>query len=427
MKNILLSVLFAVMISPFYAQQFTPNYDEAKVPSYSLPDPLILCSGKEVRSKKDWQRRRAELINIFQKEVYGINPEWKGTTSSTEISVNNNALSGKSVRKEVKITLKNDSKELDFVMLLYLPKSEKSVPVFLGYNFGGNHSVIDETDILIPVSWIRNNKETGIVNNRATEAGRGKAAGSWQAEEIISRGYGLATIYYGDIDPDFDDGFRNGVHGLFNEQRDATSWGSIAAWAWGLSRAMDYLETNPAVDPKKVIVFGHSRLGKTALWAVATDKRFAMVISNNSGCGGAALSKRIFGETVGSINRAFPHWFCGNFSKYNEKEEVLPIDQHELLALIAPRPVYVASAEEDLWADPKGEFLSCVAASPVYYLLAKKLFPAAEMPAVHEPVISLIGYHIRAGAHNVTRYDWEQYLDFADLHLGKHKQGSGNR
>ncbi len=424
MKNILLPVLFAVMISPLCAQQFTANYDEAKVPAYSLPDPLLFTDGKVVKSKKDWQRRRAELMNIFQREVYGRNPEWKGSITSTEMSVNNNALSGKSVRKEVKITLKNGSRELDFVMLLYLPKSERHVPVFLGYNFGGNHSVTDEPDISIPASWIRNNKETGIVNNRASEAGRGRAVQSWQAEEIISRGYGLATIYYGDIDPDFDDGFRNGVHGLFDGQRDATSWGSIAAWAWGLSRAMDYLETNPSVDPKRVIVMGHSRLGKTALWAGATDKRFAIVISNNSGCGGAALSKRIFGETVGSINRAFPHWFCGNFNKYNEKEETLPVDQHELLALIAPRPVYVASAEEDLWADPRGEFLSCVSASPVYYLLTKRAFPATAMPAVHEPVISLIGYHIRAGAHNVTPYDWDRFIDFADLHLGKQNQGS---
>jgi hypothetical protein len=416
---LILSPLMSLNMTILSAQQFVDNYDEAKVPAYTLPDPLVFNNGVKVQNKKDWDKRRDEIFKIFENEVYGISPVWKGEIIPFELSSNPNALGGNAIRKEIKLTLKNGSKELSMVMLLYLPKSSAPVPVFLGYNFGGNHSVTDEPDISITNSWIRNNKTTGITDNKASEAGRGMGASSWQVKEIISRGYGLATIYYGDVDPDFDDGFKNGVHGLYYLQPDSSSWGSIAGWAWGLSRAMDYIETLPSIDPGKVIVIGHSRLGKTALWAGAADKRFAIVISNNSGCGGAALSKRVFGESVGSINRSFPHWFCENFNKYNEKEEFLPVDQHQLLALIAPRPVYVASAEEDLEADPKGEFLSCVGASPVYVLLGGKGFPAVQMPSLNSPVIGSIGYHIRSGGHAVTLYDWQQYLNFADLHLRK--------
>jgi hypothetical protein len=416
---LILSPLMSLNMTILSAQQFADNYDEAKVPAYTLPDPLVFNNGVKVQNKKDWEKRRDEIYKIFENEVYGISPVWKGEIIPSELSSNPNALGGNAIRKEINLTLRNGSKELSMVMLLYLPKSSAPVPVFLGYNFGGNHSVTDEPDIAITNSWIRNNETTGITDHRASEAGRGKGASSWQVREIISRGYGLATIYYGDVDPDFDDGFKNGVHGLYYLQPDSSSWGSIAGWAWGLSRAMDYIETLPSIDPKKVIVMGHSRLGKTALWAGAADKRFAIVISNNSGCGGAALSKRVFGESVGRINRSFPHWFCENFNKYNEKEELLPVDQHQLLSLIAPRPVYVASAEEDQEADPKGEFLSCVGASPVYVLLGGKGFPAVQMPSLNSPVIGSIGYHIRTGGHAVTLYDWQQYLDFADLYLRK--------
>lgn len=412
-------MLFLVSISYLSGQQFVANYDESKVPEYRLPDPLKFENGKPVRNKKSWDKRRSEIFKIFENEIYGIAPEWKGEIKSDELSSDENALNGKAVRKEIILTLRNDTKELTMTMLLYLPKTSGNVPVFLGYNFNGNHTVTSEAGIAVPESWMRNNKDYGVSENKASEAGRGVASSAWQVEMIISRGYGLATIYYGDVDPDYDDGFKNGVHGLYDQNPDSTSWGSIAAWAWGLSRAMDYLVTIPAIDHQKVIVMGHSRLGKTALWAGAMDKRFAIVISNNSGCGGAALSKRAFGETVGSINRSFPHWFCDNFNKYNEKEELLPVDQHQLLALIAPRPVYVASAEQDQWADPRGEFLSCVAASPVYKLITGKEFPATVMPQVNSPVISTIGYHIRTGVHAVTLYDWKQYLDFADLHLKK--------
>ena len=430
MKSPIYLLLFLILPCLVKAQQYNKqqiitqqppngNYDESKMPKYTLPDPLIFNNGAKVATKADWEKRRAEIYKLFENEVFGVSPKWQGKVKVTEISKKDDALDGTAIRKEVKLTLINGDKSLDMNLLIYLPHSNKPVPVFVGYNFEGNHGVTNEPDIAIATSWMRNNKAAGITNNKATEASRGAEASRWAVKEMIARGYGLVTIYYGDVDPDFDDGFKNGVHGLYNQKRDATSWGSIAGWSWGLSRVMDYLETVPSIDAKKVAVMGHSRLGKTALWAGASDKRFAIVISNCSGCGGAALSKRIIGETVGLINKTFPHWFCDNFKKYNDKEENLPVDQHELLALIAPRPLYVASAKDDLWADPKGEFLSCVAASPVYELLGMEGLPTTQMPPVSQPAVGTIAYHIRPGKHDVTLYDWQRYMDFVDLNFKK--------
>ena len=275
-------------------------------------------------------------------------------------------------------------------------------------------------NVIISDAWVDNNPSFGIINNQLTEQSRGVRTNRWDIEKMLEAGIGLATIYYGEVDPDKND-FSDGIHPLLykkgQEQPGDNEWGSIAAWAWGLSRAMDYFETDKDIDASKVIVFGHSRLGKTSLWAGATDRRFAAVISNNSGCGGAALSKRAFGETVGRINTAFPHWFCGNFKNYNNKEALMPFDQHELLALIAPRPLYVASAEDDKWADPKGEFLGAYHASPVYKLYGKKGIVSDEMPPVNQPLQNTVAYHIRTGVHDVTSYDWEQYIKWAKEQL----------
>ncbi len=397
------------------------NYDESKVPEYVLPDPLITSDGTPVEDVETWRsKRRPEILKLFEKYVYGRSPGRPEGMSFKVFDHEEKALGGRATRKQVTIRFSEVADGPSMDLLIYMPNHiESPVPVFLVLNFWGNHSIVMDPAIRLSPSWMRDNKNHGIVDHRSTETSRGKSTPRWAVEEIIDRGYALATYYYGDIDPDYNDGFQNGVQPLFygpgqTRPKDA-EWGSIAAWAWGLSRAMDYLETDNRIDAAHVAVMGHSRLGKTG----ATDERFAITISNDSGCGGAALSRRRFGEKVKRINTAFPHWFCTNFKAFNDRENELPVDQHMLVALIAPRPVYVASAAEDRWADPKGEFLSALNADPVYRLLGTPGLGTERMPEIDQPVMGTIGYHIRSGAHDVTDYDWAAYLDFADKHFGK--------
>jgi len=421
-------LLLAALLGALSVLCLCMNADEVRparlsvdpVPEYTLPDPLVCADGARVATARDWQERcRPGLLELFAREVYGRTLLGRPDGMQAEITAQDpQALGGRATRREITVWFTRDRTGPAMCVLLYVPNdaARKPYPLFLGYNFNGNHTVSADPGIALAVGWIP--KSPGVVENRATEAARGTAASRWQIEAVLARGYATATVYPGDLCPDRADGLAEGVNGWFlkttTESRADDAWGAVGVWAWGLSRALDVLAADPAIDATRVAVHGHSRMGKAALWAGAQDPRFALVISNESGCGGAALSKRIHGETVARINASFPHWFAKNFRRYNDREVALPVDQHQLLALIAPRALHVASAEDDDWADPRGEFLSVVGAEPVYALFGLKGPSRADVPPLHAPAGETLRYHIRAGPHDVTAYDWSAFLDTAD-------------
>lgn len=397
---------------------------EEEVPPFELPDLLVMDDGRKIEDPESWETlRRPQVLEAFRKHVYGRIPDFRWQMQDRVVDLDRNALNGLATRKQITLRLEGENgRVVSIHVLIYLPNSSRRpVPAFLGLNFFGNQTVHADPGIRLSEGWMMSDEKLGIRNYRATEKSRGVMSRRWQVEKLIRRGYALVTACAAEFEPDQYGRIRKGVRSLAYGRRDepaSDEWGTVAAWAWGLGRIMDFLQTLPEIDPERVALFGHSRLGKAALWAAANDPRYAMVISNNSGCNGAALSRRRFGETIEAINVRFPHWFCGNHHRFNEREDKLPVDQHMLLALVAPRPLYVASAKEDWWADPRGEFLSTAAASPAWNLYGLEGLPERGMPPVNRPVTGRVGYHIRSGGHDVTEWDWNQYIDFADRHLG---------
>ena len=415
-----LAVLFAVTTLFACASAQTPagtNYDESKGGSYTLPDPLTFQNGIRVRSAADWQQRRAEILGLFEENVFGRSPKAPSSINYKVFDTDKNALSGKATRKQVTIYFspKQDGPKED--VLIYIPNSaKKPVPLILSLNFSGNQAVIDDPGVKLATVWGRTTHQP----ETAKEDSRGKDK-NFEVEKVLDRGYGFATINYQDIEPDFDGGISHGIRPLFYKSRQtepaSDDWGAIGAWSYGLSRAMDYLEKDKDVDSKRVAVMGHSRLGKTVLWTGAQDQRFAMVLASCPGEGGASLARRNYGETIRNLTERFPFWFAPNLKKYADNPDQLPVDMHELIALSAPRRVYVTGAESDKWADPKGEFLALVAAVPVYQLLGGEGLGTDQMPALNQPIQHTLAYHYRTGKHEVTDFDWEQFLQFADAHL----------
>ncbi|MHA4847768.1 glucuronyl esterase domain-containing protein [Flavitalea antarctica] len=385
--------IFVLALSFISIHASAQNYDESKVPSYQLPDPFLSLENKKITTVDQWENlRRKEILYLFSKNVYGQMPKTYDSINFVLVNADYTAMSGRAHMKQVRIEVWKKGEMLPVNVVLFLPAgARKAVPAFLLINNRG----MDNIDVT-----------------------RKKKSEFWPAEMVIDSGYAIAAFHVNDAAPDNAEHYQEGVLQLYPEQiKAADGMKAVGAWAWAASRVMDYLLTLNQIDPKRIAVVGHSRGGKASLWAGAQDQRFAYVFSNCSGNTGAALSRRMFGETVKRINTTFPYWFNDNYKKFNDSVNLLPVDQHMLISLIAPRPVYVTNASKDLWADPTGTFLALKEAEKVYSLYKMKSGLGATIPPPESPVIqSSLGYHLRTGEHDLNLYDWTQFVRFVKYH-----------
>ncbi|HEX4607768.1 MAG TPA: acetylxylan esterase [Urbifossiella sp.] len=389
-------------------------------PRPGLPDPTVMLDGAKVASKADWEaKRRPELKALVEHYMYGRYPAAPAQVTAKVLFSDDKAFDGKGTLTEVELTVGGPSWPKVY-LLVARPNGTAPVGCFVGPNFGGNHLLTTDARVHLPTTWVPNNYP-GVVGGKATEAGRGKQADTWPLAEIVARGYAVATFYCGDIQPDRPDvaeGVRAAV-GTAAGKADPADTATIMWWAWGVHRAVDYLVTAAGIDPRRLAVVGHSRLGKTALLAGAFDPRIAVVIPNQAGCGGSGPNRHSDpkAEPVERINKAFPHWFNGNFKAFGADPAKLPFDQNGLVALCAPRPVLFTNAAEDLWANPSGQFEVLKAANPAYRLYGVDGITTDAMPPLNQLVASRLGYWIRPGKHAMTPADWKTYMDFADVWL----------
>lgn len=393
------------------------NYNEADVGTYTLPNPLVLPNGKPVRNVQTWYRtRRPEILRLFEENQYGRSPGRPADMRFDVFDKGTPALGGTAIRKQIAIYLSAKEDGPKIYLVLYLPAAaRKPVPVLLAIGFTANCSAVDDPGVRCAEVWNREHK--------LVPASRQTRFGHLDVGPILNAGFGVARFYYGDVDPDFIGGLPYGIRALYlkpgQTEPAPDQWGAIAAWAWGMSRAMDYLETDKSVDAKRVAIYGVSRLGKTVLWAGARDTRFALVIASCSGEGGAALSRRNYGETIAHLvaPTRFPYQFAGNYRKYAKHVDRLPVDANMLIALIAPRPLLLQTGNQDYWSDPKGEFLAEVAAGPVYRLLGKQDLGTDRWPLAGHPILHTLGYYMHDGGHGTLPADWAVFLKFMKMHL----------
>jgi hypothetical protein len=393
------------------------NYDESKVGTYTLPDPLVTSKGVRVRDAETWMRvRRPEILRMMESIQFGRAPGKPDKVIVDRFDRGTPALGGKAIRRQTTLYFTDDRSGPKAELLSYVPADARGpVPLLLQISFSPNANVVDDPGIKPGEMWSRDRKRV--------PAPPASAFGRVDVLPFLANGIGFATLYYGDIEPDFKGGIPFGIRGRYlkpgQKEPAPDEWGAIAAWAWGLRRVMDYLETEPAIDAKRVALLGSSRLGKTVLWTGATDERFAVILASVSGESGAALSRRNYGETVRHMTDStrYDYQFAHNYQSYGDRVNELPFDGHMLVSLIAPRPLLLQTGSTDFWSDPKGEYLSAVAASPVWKLLGKEGLATDHYPAAGEPILSTLGYSMHEGRHGILPYDWPVFLEYLKRYL----------
>jgi hypothetical protein len=425
-RSAVLLITIMVSISAGYSQNnpekvagIPVNYDEALTGTYTLPDPLVFPNGKKVKNARQWEKkRRPQVVALFEEFQYGRAPAAPKDLSFNVFDRGTPALNGTAIRKQVTVYFTKDTSEYKMDILIYVPAGAvKPVPLFFNVRLSPNATVVDDPGIKRGFMWGSDGKKVPV-----QRTGR---FGGLDLNKFLSQGIGFATVYCGDIEPDFAEGIKYGIRGHYlkegTEYPAPDEWGAISAWSWGLSRAMDYFETDPMIDAGKVALFGVSRLGKTVLWTGARDTRFGMVISSCSGEGGAALSRRWYGETIDHMTHPTRYFyqFAGNWRNYKDDPSQSPVDAHMLISLMAPRPLLLQTGNTDGWSDPKGEFLAAVAAAPVYNLFGKKSLETDVMPAAGQPVLNDLGYYMHAGGHGALAADYDIFVKFIKMHFFK--------
>lgn len=429
MNKILTFTFLALLSFSAFAQQpnrptlvagFPVNYDEDKVGTYILPELLKTADGKNVTDKQTWtKKRRPEILKLIEETEFGKMPPRPKNMSFDVFDKGTPAFNGKAIRKQVTIYFDKNDTEHKMTLLIYLPANAKTKsPLLLNISFAAPNQIVDDTGVKIGEIWI-------AAEGKKVKADQPSRFGKMNVEQFIDAGFGFATVYYGDIEPDFKDGIKHGIRGKYlkaaQTQPADNEWGAISAWAWGLSRAMDYFEKDKQMDAKRIAIQGASRLGKTVLWAGINDQRFKMVIASVSGEGGAAISRRNYGETTAHItdpSRYF-YQFAPKYHSYSNRNNDLPFDAHALVALMAPRALLLQTGSTDYWSDPKGEFLSAVAASPVYKLFGETGPTVSELPASNDAsqLLNKLGYYMHDGGHGVLPQDWTRFIEYMKKHL----------